>query len=500
MSDKSKSYLAAEIISESHIVTYRSLSRALKVHSNVAKEMLFDFHYQETSKKPGSVHATYLLSGLRQPPEPSPVNGIHEKDGDDDLMQSSPLMSSSMPNQEEAEESIPIRSITLVKEEHLEGMTIINKRGRKHNGLFGSAWAQLMPYFAEVKAQYEMIASLHIYSLEPSSLQNLQLLSDSNRQISVQYASEDPLQVCTQYGTIRNPNVKRRTRRRPPPAATAIPASAQATTKVSAKPQTNKSEEDKKQSQDSTKTNSEPKPPEQPAPKPTAKNERRTSTDSKPTTRPSSLKRDKSDIFKSFAKAKSSLKREHTGSSAGGSPAPSVAESAAASAVEDAPEPMKDASDDEQEEDDDTPEISSKERESERKSKLERQERLKKMMDDDDEEDEPMEDATTAPTADEQAPDNGKPEASQETPAEEPTVVVSGGRRRGKRRVMKKKTVKDEEGYLVTREEPGWESFSEEEPKAQKAKTPAPTSSASKAKKSGAKPGQGNLMSFFSKK
>ncbi|KAI9705567.1 MAG: hypothetical protein M1836_006323 [Candelina mexicana] len=473
MSDKYKGFLAAEILSESHIVTYRSLSRALKVHSNVAKEMLFDFHHQETSKKPGSFHATYLLSGLRQPPEPAPVNGVHEKDGDDDLMQSSPLMSSSMPNQDEAEESIPIRTITLVKEEHLE----------------------------EVKAQYEKIASLHIYSLEPSSLQvDLQLLSDSNRQISVKYASEDPLQVCTQYGTIRNPNVKRRTGRRPPPAVTAIPASAQTTTKVPAKPQTNKGEEDKKQSQDSTKLNSEQKPPEQPAPKPTAKNERRTSTDSKPTTRPSSLRRDKPDIFKSFAKSKASLKREHTGSSAGTSPAPSVAESAAASAVEDEPEPMKDASDDEQEEDD-TPEISSKERELERKAKLERQERLKKMMEDDDEEDEPMEDAATAPTADEQAPDNEKPEDSQETPAEEPTVVVSGGRRRGKRRVMKRKTVKDEEGYLVTRDEPGWESFSEEEPKAQKAKTPAPTSSAStKAKKSGGKPGQGNLMSFFSKK
>ncbi len=87
--------------------------------------MLFNFHHQESSKKSGSVHATYLISGIRRPPEPAAVNGNHEKDGDDDYMQSSPFMSSSMPNQEEATEIIPTRCITLVKEENLEGRTDI---------------------------------------------------------------------------------------------------------------------------------------------------------------------------------------------------------------------------------------------------------------------------------------------------------------------------------------------------------------------------------------
>ncbi|KAI9724120.1 MAG: hypothetical protein M1812_000839 [Candelaria pacifica] len=444
--------------------------------------MLFDFHHQETSKKPGSVHATYLLSGIRRPPDPAAVNGSHAKDGDDDYMQSSPFMSSSMPNQDEAEESVSIRCITLVKEENLQGKTDIAKLER----------------LAEVKAQYEKIASVHIYSLEPSSLKDLQVLSDSNRQISVKYASEDPFLVCTQYGTITNPNVKRRTGRRPPPPAATLQTPKNVSAKAPAKPQGSKGEEDKKQSQGSAKPSSEKKPQEQSAPKSVAaKNERRSSTDSKLATKPSSLKRDKSDIFKSFAKSKASLKKEDTGSSAGASPAPSVAESVAPTAAED--EPMKDASEDEQEEDD-TPEISSKEREAERQSKLERQQRLKKMMDDDDD-DEPMQDVAAGSTVDEGVTEDGKLAESQEVKAEEPTVTVSGGRRRGKRRVMKKKTVKDDEGYLVTREEPGWESFSEEEPKPQKPKTPAPTSSASsKAKKSGGKPGQGNLMSFFSKK
>jgi len=53
----------------------------------------------------------------------------------------------------------------------------------------------------------------------------------------------------------------------------------------------------------------------------------------------------------------------------------------------------------------------------------------------------------------------------------------------------------------VTKEEPVWESFSEDEPERHKADTPASTaSSVSKGKKGNGKPGQGNIMSFFTKK
>ena len=84
---------------------------------------------------------------------------------------------------------------------------------------------------------------------------------------------------------------------------------------------------------------------------------------------------------------------------------------------------------------------------------------------------------------------------------------------------MRKKTIKDVEGYLgsysltiqakvnantvheVTKEEPAWESFSEDEPPLPEEKTPASTASSSaKSKKPGGKPGQGNIMSFFGKK
>jgi len=61
---------------------------------------------------------------------------------------------------------------------------------------------------------------------------------------------------------------------------------------------------------------------------------------------------------------------------------------------------------------------------------------------------------------------------------------------------MKKKTIKDEEGYLVTIQEPMWESFSEDEPVPPPKKKPAISIPAAKGKKTG----QGNIKSFFSKK
>ena len=54
----------------------------------------------------------------------------------------------------------------------------------------------------------------------------------------------------------------------------------------------------------------------------------------------------------------------------------------------------------------------------------------------------------------------------------------------------------------MTKEELAWESFSDDEPRPQKQKTIAANviSSMGKGKKSGGKPGQGNLMNFFGKK
>ena len=163
--------------------------------------------------------------------------------------------------------------------------------------------------------------------------------------------------------------------------------------------------------------------------------------------------------------------------------------------------PMKDASEEEGD-DDDFVMVDDTKAEEVRKARKEREERLRAMMDEDDE----MEEAPpgsvdelqqeTETELDASAPIDVQPKKQKEEEKEE-VMKVEGGRRRGRRKVMKKKVVQDEEGFLVTTEEPAWESFSEEEPEPKKVKIQQP-SAAPKGKKS-VKQGQGNIMSFFKK-
>jgi DNA polymerase delta subunit 3 len=130
--DQYKYYLATNVLNERQIVTYRSLSRALKVNVNLAKRcaqrqtcrtnadrcrMLFDFHKTQNAKQSQSIHATYVVSGLRrQEVEPTP------KDGEDTIMNSSPFPSSYMMSSGPQETPAPaVRTISLVKEEELQG-------------------------------------------------------------------------------------------------------------------------------------------------------------------------------------------------------------------------------------------------------------------------------------------------------------------------------------------------------------------------------------------
>lgn len=92
--------------------------------------MLYDFHKRENSKKASSVHATYLVSGVRKPaeipssgPTQNEMNGDMDVDGD--VPPSSPPMSSSMPAASQEQngytDEVPVFSITLVREEDLGG-------------------------------------------------------------------------------------------------------------------------------------------------------------------------------------------------------------------------------------------------------------------------------------------------------------------------------------------------------------------------------------------
>ena len=87
--------------------------------------MLYDFHQRQTSKKPGSIHATYLIDGIPTITKAHSTNG-QTGDGEDAYMQNSPVMSSSLPQEETEEYTIPSKSIMLAREEDLQGTQYLN--------------------------------------------------------------------------------------------------------------------------------------------------------------------------------------------------------------------------------------------------------------------------------------------------------------------------------------------------------------------------------------
>lgn len=119
--------------------------------------MLYEFHRQQNGKKPGSVHATYLIAGCRRRRDTTFSRKGLRKDSEDEYMQSSPFRSSPVQQIDDVEES-PVLSIMLVKEEDLKGT--FDDPDAKHFKLI----------FPEVRSSYETIVSVHIYSLAPGSV------------------------------------------------------------------------------------------------------------------------------------------------------------------------------------------------------------------------------------------------------------------------------------------------------------------------------------------
>ncbi|KAL9124797.1 MAG: hypothetical protein Q9217_005916 [Psora testacea] len=454
-----KTYLAANVLNDGKIVSYRMLSRELKVHDNAAKRMLYNFHHSQNSKKPGSVHASYIIEGIPRIQREPAING-HHIDGEDTQMQSSPFLSSSTPKEDQVETGVLVKYITFVKEE------------------------------------------------------NLEVFSDCNRSVSKHFLREDPLIAGKEYGVVQNPAVKRqrRTERRPPGVALAAQGP-----KLSKKPSIPKTQAE---SQSTSKVGKLSQPvysngleSSQHEMKPEGVSEQSREAGKKAAAKPATLKREQSDISKSFSNSKPKSKSEGTHSSA-----PSAA---AANDIHERTRvqehgPMKDSSEDEQEE-----YFIANTESNARALKLreERAERLWRMMDENDED---MENPPEEPAQAFHSSEALEKPAPRDATSPEPLIEASGGRRRGRRKVVKKKTVKDEEGYLgkraffwyrpifvptkvnttVTKEEPAWESFSDDEPAPAKEKLLLSNlASTAKGKRGGGgKPGQGNIKSFFGKK
>jgi DNA polymerase delta subunit 3 len=282
---------------------------------------------------------------------------------------------------------------------------------------------------AALRSQYESITSIHIYSIGPHPLKDLQLLSDTSRELATLTASEDPLEFASKYGTILNPLVKRRPNRRPPVAVKPVPIAKPKAAEAVEEKEIPKPKIEQKSSQSAVAKDFFGKGKEKTKP---AAGSATGSKEGSPAP-PATLKRESSSIFKSFAKAKPKLKRDDTGSSA----------------AEDVSMKGMELDDDDEEETYVAPVPVKKEKlesAGDRKTRKEREEALRKMMEDDD--DDEVEAAVPTPEPQEDEEEATILEKEKPAKEEEPAVTVSGGRRRGKRRVMKKKTGQDGDGYL----------------------------------------------------
>ena len=85
--------------------------------------MLYDFYSHENGKKPGSVHATFLLYGTQSAQTPQ-AESKTKQDGEDMSMTSSPPMSSMPQEEEDDEEKPPVKVMTLVRGENLESTAL----------------------------------------------------------------------------------------------------------------------------------------------------------------------------------------------------------------------------------------------------------------------------------------------------------------------------------------------------------------------------------------
>lgn len=75
----------------------------------VTFRMLYEFHKSQNGKRPGAVHATYIVYGIK--------NAETVKNGTDGDIE----MTSSMPDVESFDDVVPTFTLTLIQEENLKG-------------------------------------------------------------------------------------------------------------------------------------------------------------------------------------------------------------------------------------------------------------------------------------------------------------------------------------------------------------------------------------------
>lgn len=65
-----------------------------------------------------------------------------------------------------------------------------------------------LAFLLDAKATFQAISTIHVYSVQPTGLQDLNVLTDVCREIATAHAQDDPLECGQQWGMIQNRNVK----------------------------------------------------------------------------------------------------------------------------------------------------------------------------------------------------------------------------------------------------------------------------------------------------
>ncbi|KAG5986660.1 hypothetical protein E4U52_008368 [Claviceps spartinae] len=425
--DEHEKFLADRLHSDNRSITYRELSKALHIHVNMAKGLLFRFHQSQSRQRKGIVRATYLVCGTLVPSV-----GRHNENTD--------ISSQTDRSPQSKKES----ELILVGEVNLQGQLQL----------------------------YQSVSSIHIYGLSPSSSRNPwleEICGQANGEVST-YEAENKTSIG-KLGTIYNSRVRRRERN------TALHTVSSLT--LASKSTAEQADNAKKL----------------PIPCPIP-NERSQSHSLKPTLAKPTDRMTPGSILQSFAKThvKSRIKAA--------TPAKNLEDSASA------------LSDDGDADDSDIlPTKVQPQPRAHSRTRKRREEGLRRMME---EEEQAEEHATEeASTTDQQKKETigSEPEPDAEARIDSAMSGCNGQsgttssanhiRHRGKRRVMQKKRILDDQGYMVTIQEPGWESFSEDDtlqPPVKKTVIASAPSSSIKSKKSSNKGAQGSITSFFNKK
>ncbi|BFZ59747.1 hypothetical protein YB2330_000764 [Saitoella coloradoensis] len=451
----SSSAKAHELLSGWIGVTYRLLSRELKIHVNTAKQLLFQY-YQSCKTSSKSIHATYVITGLRQPKAVPVVKNQVDQNGDTEMDGAEPEFQTQTSLYEAGE---LVKTVCVAPEEKLEA----------------------------IKQKFTKITGIHIYSLQPGPLKDLSLLTTPSHDLrhSTTYNSEELGKV---YGTIISATAKRRTGMAPAPA----PAP------VSAKP----SPAVQKAAAASAKSSPEPTVASQNKPETTTA---KTGTDAKPT--PPTASAAKRTASAKSTKAPTRTKSNIMASLQAMPPKPKPTPMPKETVIQ---APEYDDDDDPEAMDVDVDDIRRKKELADLSAMMEEPDAP--AVEDADVETPPAEDAESV-QEESQITMNADDAPDRQTSVA-PPAPVSAGTKRKRRAVKKKTTAMDEKGYLVTKEETVWESYDEEEPAAPAPapKVPAPAAlkkTESKgqgpvAKKGGKKAaagaGQSTLMGWFGKK